>query len=90
MSESVGAWKLDAAWLYASDEVIRIANEITDRARRSGTAEEDQNLIGRLVVAMRRDLWAKASLFYKFRLWRRTRLQPDDYRLIGPGRGVLT
>ncbi len=79
------AKEIDRAWLYASDEVIRILNQITDRARASGTSENDRLLLGRLVAAMRRDLWWKAGLVYKFRPWRHTSLQANDYRLISPG-----
>jgi len=79
---------IDSAWLYASDEVIRILNEVTDRARGVGIPEDDKKLIGRLIVAMRKDLWKKGSLLHKFRPWKRTSLKSDEYRLIGPGSGV--
>ena len=77
--------EIDRAWLYGSDDILRIMNEVTDRASRgSGDAAEDQRLLGALIVAMRQDLWRKRSFPFKLWPWRRTRLLPGDYRLIRP------
>ena len=79
--------EIDGAWLYGSDDILKIMNEVTNRTRpgRASDPQEDQRLVGTLIIAMRRDLWRKRSLLFKMWPWRRTSLQPGDYRLIGPG-----
>jgi len=79
--------EIDRAWLYASDEVVKVAYKITDRARPGALVDPtlDQRLMGELVTTMRRDLWSRRALWKKFRFRRKTALGSDDYRFLGPG-----
>jgi hypothetical protein len=77
---------INQAWLYASDDVVNSLNEITDAAKGSPTEEESRRLFGELMVAMRRDLQRKQKVWFRLRLWGRTKLIAANYRLIGGGR----
>ncbi len=79
--------QIDRMWLYASDEVIKLAYQVVGRSRLDApeNPEQDRLLMGHLAMEMRQDLRRRQSLWYKLCPWGRTGLRQDDYQLLGPG-----
>ena len=68
-------------WLYCNDEVIRAANLAMEGMVEGTSLPNDERLerIGKLVIAIRRDLLRRT-------LTQRTELTPKDYVHIAPGK----
>lgn len=68
-------------WMYCADEVITAANAAIHATKEGTTISNDERLkiIGALVLAIRRDMLRRT-------LVRKTKLSPDDYIHMSPGR----
>ena len=67
-------------WMYCDDDVIKAANSAIFAMQKGVTIsmEERRNIIGRFVLAIRRDLLRRT-------LVRKTNLRPEDYVHVSPG-----
>lgn len=65
--------QLNLCWLYCPDDIIKKANTLMDKIAKSENGKE--LAAGDFVLAVRKDLFSK-------KVFRRTRLKPDEFRIL--------